>query len=177
MDASGNLDNWADFTQGMKIRLVSYLNPDVVFGVKYETVPSAPGMMVGVKAEVQRLSVDSHALSELTVFMVYGDWLQLVWYPPDGSGDAYPLYWTDERGRQIDMNDPFFAPQDEDDNERTHDMQACAIDFVDGCWFALNNWDRSMVADVYESGTTSGNQIVSWPWNGGANQIWRAQKL
>lgn len=31
--------------------------------------------------------------------------------------------------------------------------------------------------DISESGTGEGNPVISFSWNGGANQIWRAQWL
>ncbi|HEY6816803.1 MAG TPA: hypothetical protein VI168_14795 [Croceibacterium sp.] len=49
------------------------------------------------------------------------------------------------------------------------------VDMVQGPWFALNNYDHSRVADVKESATAEGSAVIAWGWNGGANQIWRAQ--
>lgn len=49
------------------------------------------------------------------------------------------------------------------------------IDMVQSPWFALNNHDHSFVADVDKSATSQGTSILAWGWNGGANQIWRAQ--
>lgn len=184
MDAFSNLDSFADFTDGMRIRLVSRLDPDVVLGVKTATDPSRPGLIFGETAEVQRLSTDDPSTSELTVFTtapfpreLSPNSVLLLWCTPDGSGYFYPLGFPTERGAPISMVDGVDDFQLRNDEDRRLAMPESTIDFVDGCWFALNNYDRSMVADVYESGTTSGNQIICFPWNGGDNQIWRAQNL
>jgi hypothetical protein len=49
------------------------------------------------------------------------------------------------------------------------------VDMVEGPWFALNNDDHSRVADVKQSNTAEGSDVIAFAWNGGANQIWRAQ--
>ena len=50
-------------------------------------------------------------------------------------------------------------------------------EFVEQCWFALNDPYHGAVVDISESGTGEGNPVISFSWNGGANQIWRAQWL
>jgi len=47
-------------------------------------------------------------------------------------------------------------------------------DWVDGCWFAFNNHDRTRVADVRDSYAAEGTPILGYRWNGGGNQLWRA---
>ncbi|MET3663510.1 hypothetical protein [Caulobacter sp. 1776] len=40
-------------------------------------------------------------------------------------------------------------------------------------WFALNNWDKSRVADISESMMVNNRYVIRFPWNGGDNQKWR----
>lgn len=44
-------------------------------------------------------------------------------------------------------------------------------------WFALNNFEKSRVVDVRRSEMYDGNHILSFPWNGGDNQKWRAEVI
>jgi len=40
-------------------------------------------------------------------------------------------------------------------------------------WFALNNFNKSRVADISESMMAPGRYVITFPWNGGDNQKWR----
>jgi len=44
-------------------------------------------------------------------------------------------------------------------------------------WFALNNDDKSLVADIREEGMVNGNDVIGFPWNGGGNQRWRFEQV
>lgn len=49
------------------------------------------------------------------------------------------------------------------------------IDPLGDPWFALNNYRRNRVVDIYGSETYDGARIDAFPWNGGDNQWWRAE--
>lgn len=42
-------------------------------------------------------------------------------------------------------------------------------------WFALNNADKSRVADISQSFMVNNRYVISFPWNGGDNQKWRVE--
>lgn len=42
-------------------------------------------------------------------------------------------------------------------------------------WFALNNFNKSQVADISEGMMAPGRYVITFPWNGGDNQKWRFQ--
>lgn len=44
-------------------------------------------------------------------------------------------------------------------------------------WFALNNFDKSLVADVRREEMYDGNYVIGFPWNGGGNQRWRFETV
>lgn len=52
---------------------------------------------------------------------------------------------------------------------------AFTTDYLDDTWFALNNWDHSLVADIDRENIADGVRIISYPWHGGDNQKWRAE--
>jgi Ricin-type beta-trefoil lectin domain-like len=51
----------------------------------------------------------------------------------------------------------------------------CLHSVKDGRWFALNNDNHSYVVDVQGGATADNTPVLSWKWNGGDNQIWRAE--
>ncbi len=44
-------------------------------------------------------------------------------------------------------------------------------------WFALNNFDKSKVADVRQEQMYDGSNVICFPWNGGGNQRWRYETV
>jgi hypothetical protein len=153
MDAAGNLTDISEFCGDMiDIRLISYLDPDVAFG----TSPLEGGTFY---TAVRRLSAGSRGES---IFITQPEGSKrFALGRPDGRG-YYVL--PDEIGPRLKIAPPGMAGP----------KMFFTIDFVDGCWFALNDYDRSQVVDVSGSGMDEGNPITMWPWNGGDNQKWRA---
>lgn len=149
-DQFGNLNSLADFTTGRRIRFISYLGPDLALACK-STV-----------AYIHHLSVNG----DFTVFTItktsegfgLNNHADLGWWSNDdgrGHSGVYVGY----------PNHMVTQPYD----------YGFTVDFVNGVWFALNNHDHTRVVDVKESDTTEGNQVIGFEWNGGDNQIWRAQ--
>jgi hypothetical protein len=157
-DAYGNLLGIEDFTPGLRIRLVSYLGPDVTMGL------GGPG---GDRACVHRLSDGGSDQGVFQVEVPEPGFFQLL----VSSFDPFTQYlqWqgnTLDDGNLIDLY--FWDPGDP--------LSWFAVDMLDGgCWFALNNSTREAVADVNGSQTFEGAPITGWDWNGGDNQRWRAQ--
>jgi len=169
MDASGNLTDVSEFADFRYIRLISYLNPDVAIGAFAGAIDGAYAL------GVRNVSAGE---PEKTVFLVdnspfFGEELFALSWP---AASNVNMFWADngstlELGAYYDSNGHvrIDAHPDED-----FDPTAFAVDFVDGCWFALNDRTRNHVVDCSGSGTAETNPIVSWPWNGGENQMWRA---
>ncbi len=95
-------------------------------------------------------------------------WTDDPYWPSHKGTPGSRLRWT---GWQFDVSNA----ADRDDASGG-DMQF-VVDFVDGCWFALNNVFRNQVADIQGSSKHEKTPIIAFPSNGGHNQIWRAQKL
>lgn len=163
MDAYGNLTSIDEFL-GRSIRLISYLDPDVALGVFPPDADSNGAHCV----RVHRLSSWD---PNRTALMAYAAGPTAFSLSPTDDLSQYLTWETGANGLMLlqPMPDPgngeiVFAPPFE-------------VDFVQDCWFALNNFDHSQVVDISESGTAESNPIISFPWNGGANQIWRALAL
>jgi hypothetical protein len=164
MDAYGNITDISEFAGGRRVRFVSYLNPKVNIGVSDSAPLTQPAL------------VTTQSLDDSTVFCAQ----------------------TESPGRFSLISQAFwrrYVTWDPDDHDRltVQDVGAAPIftvDFVDGCWFALNNASKDRVVDVYR-GTENGGTwdtggdgqrppfyatipIIAFAWNGGANQIWRA---
>lgn len=163
MDAYGNLTRVDEFF-ARSLRLISYLDPDVALGV----FPPDDDSLGAHCVRVHRLSSGD---PDRSVLMAYSAGPVAFSLSPGNDLSQYLTWQTGNNGLMLlqPMPDPgngqlVFAPPFE-------------LDFVQGCWFALNNADHSCVVDVSESGTAQRNPIIPFEWNGGANQIWRAQAL
>ncbi|RZJ47129.1 MAG: hypothetical protein EON87_01990 [Brevundimonas sp.] len=182
MDASGNLTDVSEFSNGRRIRLISRLSSDVALGLHaFWPAPTGGSGFIG---ELSRLvapalnsSVSAHRLSlggnETTVLRA------------DAIDGGFTLSWADQPGCFLYWTDGQFGLFDDRAGTglvasivgaQTYD-KTFTIDWVDGCWFALNNHDHSRVADVRGGSSDERTQIVSFGWNGGDNQIWRAQAV
>lgn len=193
MDKYGNLTDRSEFSKDNLIRLVSYLDPDVALGVH----ASRPGWdMNDIEGSMSRCrklnaSVGVHKISAgdpnftsmLRASRRDGETFTLAWendpfitLNTQYGGKPF-LYWPngdqyEAKGKQMLLSNPM------DQGEGVNMIQnGFTIDFVDGCWFALNNPDHNLVADITESRTAENTAIVAFPWNGGHNQIWRAQTV
>jgi hypothetical protein len=157
-DAYGNLISQADFAGRVRVRLHSYLDSEnLVLGLQLNgayihnlTNGPAPDATIFTCEQIDGGFVLSQQEAE------FGGPLMLWWGP--GA-----LYTPEEllRSDTVTSSEP--------------DQRIFTVDFVNGCWFALNNFDHSYVADVKQSVTTEGNDVIPFHWNGGDNQIWRAQ--
>lgn len=164
MDAYGNLDSIGEFSGNKRIRLISYLDPDVALGV-FPPTPDSSGWSV---AGVHRLSAGSPGQTVMRVNALGPGRFSLAW---DADTSQY-LSWEGATSGQLIL-EQLSQPQDGD----RVDPPEFALDFVELCWFALNDPYHGAVVDVSESGTGEGNPVISFSWNGGANQLWRAQWL
>jgi hypothetical protein len=158
-DSNGNLLGIEDFTPGLRIRLVSYLDPDVVM---------ACGGPTGDRACVHRLSNGSGG--DAGVFQVGvpepGFFQLLV-----SNFDPFTEYL---QWQQNTLDDATLIGLY--DWDPANPLSWFAVDMLDGgVWFALNNSTREAVADVNGSQTFEGAPVTGWDWNGGDNQRWRAQ--
>lgn len=168
MDAAGNFTSMADFKTGQVVRFISYLDPNLCIGTDGDqrlpvttTDPWAQPWAAVVR-HIDDDGSDSHKSWQITVddqgFLRLG-WLddmigQLTWFSTNTPSDL------------ITVQDP------KDYRDRVN-LLRFTIDWVDGCWFALNNYDHSRVVDVSGSLTNRGNPVVGYKWNGGDNQKWR----
>lgn len=177
MDAYGNLTQLSEFSNNRRIRLISYMDPDIAMGVHATLNPppviESPIPFVRPKFltqfGVQRLSLGDPESSVFVAAMM-----------PD-TPELFSLGWAGDLdcvlewgGGTLGIRDnyaPFMVMSD--------GGQTCqfTVDFVDGCWFALNLPDRSQVVDIYEDRTEDRTPIILYPWHGGANQIWRAEAV
>lgn len=184
MDAYGNLTDVSEFSDGRRIRLISRLDPDVALGLHAFWPPRPTGGGSGfidalarvvapplnASVSVHRLSIGDNATAVLRADAIDGGF-SLSWADQPGCF----LYWTDGQFGLFDdrsgggLIGAIAGPQSYD--------KTFTIDWVDGCWFALNNHDHSRVADVRGGSSDERTQIVSFGWNGGDNQIWRAQAV
>lgn len=162
MDAYGNLTSIDEFSGNKRIRLISYLDPDVALGV-FPPTPDSSGWSV---AAVHRLSAGSGGQTLMRVNALGRSAFSLAW---DGDTSQY-LSWEGTASDQLVL-EQLTQPQDGDHIAPPE----FAVDFVEQCWFALNDPYHGAVVDISESGTGEGNPVISFSWNGGANQIWRAQ--
>lgn len=161
MDAYGNLTSVDEFF-GATIRLISYLDPDVALGV----FPPDSDSLGAHCVRVYRLSSGDPSRTRLTAYSASPIAFSLS---PSDDLSQYLTWQTGANGLML------FQPMPDPGNGDLVFAPPFKVDFVQDCWFALNNFDRDSVVDISESGTAEGNAIISFPWNGGANQIWRAQ--
>ena len=166
MDANGNLTSAAEFVSGRTVRLVSYLDPDVTMGVF--TTPEPDGFpWLGV----HRLSSGDPGASTFSTGATAGF----------GAG-AFYIQWTGAAGCYVSMEAQangalnLVPPTGGDDGDPPW-IPGFLVNFVDGCWFNLTDFDQNKVVDVCESNTDEQNPIIGFGSNGGDNQKWRAQDL
>ncbi|MGH8082683.1 MAG: hypothetical protein ACREP7_19055 [Lysobacter sp.] len=163
MDAYGNLTSVEEFF-GANVRLISYLDPDVALGVFPPDADSAGAHCV----RVHRLSSGD---PDRTALMTYSVSPIAFSLSPANDLSQYLTWETGANGLML------LQPMPDPGNGDVVSGPAFKVDFVQDCWFALNDFNRDSVVDISESGTAELNPIISFPWNGGANQIWRAQAL
>jgi hypothetical protein len=186
MDASGNLTTRDEFGQGHRIRLISYLDPGICLGLH----ASRPGYQNALDLMAYSVGVawtDGGAdwgQTDSTVLMASSA-------GPDPVADEehfFNLSWADDPypqrhptvGRRSCLrwvNDGQFQLTNCADPGDSWGSTGFAVDFVDGCWFALNDVFHLQVADIQGGAKEANTPIISFPWNGGHNQIWRAHKV
>ena len=174
MDPYGNLTSLSEFSNGRRLRLISYMDPDIAFGLHASRPQGGGATFPGEIADlsiaffigVQRLSSGGPDSSVLRAEASAGDTFTLGWDADPGcllcwGGDAFEL-----------SNDKSVL-----DDASQSPAARFTVDFVDGCWFALNNPDRDRVVDVSRFGTAERTPIIPFGWNGGDNQKWRAEAV
>jgi|APAra7269097235_1048549.scaffolds.fasta_scaffold01420_12 hypothetical protein len=173
MDAYGNLTDLSEFANGRRLRLISYMDPDIAFGLHAARPSGGSGFMGEVETlaleyfiGVRRMSLGDDGATVLVAEAAPGGTFTLGW----GADPGCLLIWGD--GGFSLSNDR--VPMDDMSGDPSTRF---TIDFVDGCWFALNNPDHDRVADIAGEHTDERTPIIPWSWNGGSNQIWRAEAV
>lgn len=177
MDAYGNLTTQDEFSDGHRIRLVSYLDPDISLGLH----ASRPGQQNARDLMAYSVGVGWSDYEDTTTLLASSAGRPVV----EGQEQFFNLSWADDPWLQDHPDSPksslkWMDGQFEMTNAAHYDGTAetgFCVDFVEGCWFALNNVFRNRVVDIRESRRDRNTPIISFPWNGGHNQIWRAQKI
>lgn len=171
MDAYGNLTSQSEF-DGVTIRLVSYqplAGPDgntVFLGAEVNWVVLAGGAGTVLEQAVL-LSFDGTENPSNSVHFkarlenTGGFSLRL-----EAEDDLY-LSWPDsDDAPNMQIVQVAGAPGDQ---------QMFTVDFVEQCWFALNNLDKNCVVSFGTDPISYYQLIIGEPWSNGANQIWRAE--
>lgn len=166
MDAYGNLTSAAEFVSGRTIRLISYLDTDVAMGGFGPSEPNG-SPWVGV----HRVSSGNPGCTTFSTGAL-----------PGFGANAFYVQWMGEAGCYLSMEGQaddaliFLPPTGGDDGDPPW-IPGFLVNFVDGCWFNLTDFDQIQVVDVSESNTNEQNPIIAFKPNGGDNQKWRAQDL
>lgn len=160
MDANGNLTSQDEFSGGRRIRLISYLGPDIALGVTAADVTVLGIPMVEATVGVHHLSTGDPARTLLIANAVNGGFSLSPSEAPDNfliAGDTVGVAAPDSLVIKAG-GPPVFTVQ-----------------FVQGCWFTLGPQGEGDVFDIPASVTTEGTNILCFPLNGGENQTWRAE--
>jgi hypothetical protein len=161
MDAYGNLTSQDEFSGGRRIRLISYLGPDIALGVTAADITGPLGIpMVEATVGVHHLSTGDPARTVLIANAVSGGFSLAPGEAPDTfliAGDTVGVAAPNSLAIQAG-GPPVFTVQ-----------------FVDGCWFTLGPQGEGDVFDIPASVTTEGTNVLCFPLNGGQNQTWRAE--
>lgn len=151
-----------NLSPGNTVRFHSYMNSDVVLGLQED-----PGSNHSAWSTLVRRP-SSFGVSNQTAFHVEAadGGFRLRWL-----GLGHYLLWWDPRH-------PLQAMEAGNAVRFYNTQTIFTYDAVeDGNWFALNNHNKTYVLDVAGLIQEPGTQILSWPWNGGVNQIWRTELL
>lgn len=173
MDAHGNLTSLSEFSNGRRLRLISYMDPDIALGLHAARFTSSDSSFIG---EVETLALESFVgVRRLSL----GDDGATVLVAQGAAGDTFTLGWAADPGCLLVWGGQFTLSNDRVALAATADDPAThfTVDFVDGCWFALNTPDRDRVADIEGGRTDERTPIIAFSWNGGSNQIWRAEAV
>lgn len=169
MDAYGNLTSQDEFANGRRIRLISYLGPDLALGAPAQMV-NGPLNVPCVEGSVSlhHLSAGDPAETVLIANAVSGGFS----LSPSGAPTAFlvatdplPPTWS---AQPISLMAPEVADEE-------GGPPAFAVQFVESCWFTIGPPGTGMVFDVREGATDEGTQVSGFTLNGGQNQIWRAE--
>lgn len=164
MDVHGNLTDQSEFEAGRypagrRVRFVSWLGEDFAIGL---TGDDGLG--------IYRVSANPPERTIFEVFAVSGGFgIGSV-----GARDKYVVSRGDRAQLRINYWVPTVSRGDPFSTDPELQIEGFKVDFVEDCWFALNNRARDHVFDCAASVTDDGNPILLWPWNGGDNQRWRA---
>jgi hypothetical protein len=167
MDPASNLTTVWEFNNNYTLRLVSYIDPDVVLG-GFPPDADSQGYRC---ARVYRLSsgIDPK-YSLLWAWCPQPAYPYWIFIGPNDDHDQ-ALSWSTNANDMMLLASIRYPPSPTPDFTMRPDF------LVDGqCWFALNDSWLNHVADISESGTAQGNPIIKFTWNNGTNQIWRAER-
>ena len=204
-DAYGNLTSIEDFTTDRPFRFISYLDPDIVLACATDRGPyvhrlstattwfnsldqsvfctgsytrllgaatAEPGHFFLLPAAIdQDPAHPEHVALARAYVQEYP--MQLTWWEFETEAEVpVPYVPVAVPVEHIKRGGLSMALDAKPLRERMF-----TVDFVDGCWFALNTYDRRMVVDIAGGATAEGSPIILFPWNGGDNQRWRAELL
>lgn len=150
-------------TPGARVRFISGLNPDCVLGA----TGSNWGRTVN-QTVLRNLSTTNNSSTEW-IIEAGSDGLFKVKWVPEGTY----LQFMSKLGPLLVDPDP--AQSSFEQFRKNALLRADPV--RDGNWFALNRYDGDQVMDVRRSDTLAGTSVISFPWNGGDNQIWRTEEV
>ena len=170
---ASNLLKDSDFLNGTMVRFVSYIDPDIVLGLTAPRVQTYNNYLTNRGVGVRHRSKLGN--SNEGVWMIASD--QGTGLPASECIPGFQIVSNAQSNLYLTNieNNLYTALSD----VQPPDVN-CGFWFVDwvkdGTWFALNNKDHSRVFDISRSDTTEGNDVILFPWNGGDNQVWRAER-
>ena len=206
-DANGNLTSLEDFTNNRPFRFISYLDPDVVLACGptgqayvhrlstatawphaidqsvfytasdlrlFGAASATPGHFFLLPAAVDQDPAHPEHFAEAYAYLKQNP-VQFAWMGGeiDAEVEIPVVYFSVPVPVETIKRGAMFMAQ----GIKALPERMFTVDFVDGCWFALNTCDRVLVMDIMQSRTDEGTPIIGFGWNGGNNQRWRAEML
>jgi hypothetical protein len=152
-----------------KARLVSYFTTD----------PASEKYVLGCEPYYSSQRLEGYGLVLRQLSKANNDYTTF-YFAGESDGSGFRLKWGQDQSlfltfinvrNQLYLNsDPLY---------RAAHYSIFTIDAVknDDTWFALNNFNKQWVVDVKGATTADKTPCISWQWNGGDNQVWRAETV
>jgi hypothetical protein len=167
---NGNITQASEFTENLRIRLVSYLG-GYNLAIGYYPFWVSNGVVGGGGAPYAFLVAPSGNGEQLfrvrDVDAASGTFSLCLDYAPNKR-----LFWN--AGQQVNLDDAAYGYQSSGGNyDDRFRVEFCK----DGQWFILHAGTQPYVVDVDHGNTEIGDlpKILYWSPNGGDNQVWRAE--